>query len=54
VDGCCIYAIVIAAIQHLVLAAAAGGPCAGLSLKTPKDWEKAATALKRNVRGVYG
>ncbi|MGO7917535.1 TetR/AcrR family transcriptional regulator, partial [Rhizobium ruizarguesonis] len=47
-------AVVSAAIQHLVLAGAAGGQCAGLSLKTAKDWEKAATALKRSVRGVYG
>ncbi|XUR33906.1 AcrR family transcriptional regulator [Rhizobium leguminosarum bv. trifolii] len=54
VDAAAVNAIVIAAIQHLVLAAAAGGQCAGLSLKTPKDWEKAALALKRIVRGVYG
>ncbi|OWV73676.1 TetR family transcriptional regulator [Rhizobium sp. R339] len=54
VDTAAINAVIIAAIQHLVLAGAAGGQCAGLALKTPKDWEKAATALKRIVRGVYG
>ena len=54
VDAAAVNAILIAAIQHLVLAAASGGQCAGLSLKTQKDWEKAATALKRIVRGVYG
>jgi hypothetical protein len=54
VDATAVNAVIIAAIQHLVLAAAAGGQCAGLSLKTSKDWEKAATALKRIVRGVYG
>ncbi|WP_112902806.1 TetR/AcrR family transcriptional regulator [Rhizobium leguminosarum] len=54
VDAAAVNAVIIAAIQHLVLAAAAGGQCAGLSLKTSKDWEKAATALKRIVRGVYG
>ncbi|WP_064683529.1 TetR/AcrR family transcriptional regulator [Rhizobium bangladeshense] len=54
VDSAAVNAVVIAAIQHLVLAGAAGGQCAGLSLKTSKDWEKAATALKRLVRGVYG
>lgn len=54
VDAVAINAILIAAIQHLVLSASAGGQCAGLALKTPKDWEKAATALKRIVRGVYG
>ncbi|EJZ21344.1 transcriptional regulator protein, partial [Rhizobium sp. Pop5] len=54
VDAAAVNAVVIAAIQHLVLTGAAGGQCAGLSLKTPKDWEKAATALKRIVHGVYG
>jgi AcrR family transcriptional regulator len=54
VDAPAVNAILIAAIQHLVLSAAAGGQCAGLTLKTAKDWEKAATALKRLVRGVYG
>jgi AcrR family transcriptional regulator len=54
VDAAAVNAILIAAIQHLVLSASAGGQCAGLALKTPKDWEKAATALKRIVRGVYG
>ncbi|WP_042118314.1 TetR/AcrR family transcriptional regulator [Rhizobium etli] len=53
-DAAAVNAVVIAAIQHLVLSGAAGGRCAGLSLKTSKDWEKAATALKRLVRGVYG
>jgi hypothetical protein len=46
--------MIFAAIQHLVLSATVSGQCAGLPLKTPKDWEKAATALKRIVRGVYG
>ncbi|AJD40864.1 TetR/AcrR family transcriptional regulator [Rhizobium sp. SEMIA 4085] len=54
VDAAAVNAILIAAIQHLVLSASAGGQCVGLALKTPKDWEKAATALKRIVRGVYG
>jgi AcrR family transcriptional regulator len=54
VDAAAVNAILIAAIQHLVLSASAGGQCAGLALKTPKDWEQAATALKRIVRGVYG
>lgn len=54
IDATSVNAILIAAIQHLVLSAAAGGQCAGLPLKTAKDWDKAATALKRIVRGVYG
>ncbi|UWU16355.1 TetR/AcrR family transcriptional regulator [Rhizobium sullae] len=54
IDAAAVNAILIAAIQHLVLSASAGGQCAGLALKSAKDWEKAATALKRIVRGVYG
>jgi AcrR family transcriptional regulator len=54
VDPVAVNAILFGAIQHLVLAAASGGQCAGMSLKSPKDWEKAAIALKRLVRGVYG
>jgi hypothetical protein len=54
VDAVAINAILIAAIQHLVLSSSAGGQCAGLALKSVKDWDKAATALKRIVRGVYG
>jgi hypothetical protein len=46
--------MIFAAIQHIVLAAAVSDQCAGLALKNAKDWEKAATALKRVVRGVYG
>ncbi|WP_183899721.1 TetR/AcrR family transcriptional regulator [Rhizobium metallidurans] len=54
VDAIAVNAILIAAIQHIVLSASAGGQCAGLSLKAAKDWEKAEAALKRIVRGVYG
>lgn len=54
VDAVAINAILFGAVQHLVLSAATGGQCAGLALKTSKDWEKAAGALKRLVRGVYG
>lgn len=54
IDTAAVNALIFASIQHLVLSAAAGGQCAGLVLKNAKDWEKAATALKRLVRGVYG
>ena len=54
IDPAAVNALIFASIQHLVLSAAAGGQCAGLVLKNGKDWEKAATALKRLVRGVYG
>lgn len=54
VDAQAVNAMIFAAIQHIVLAAAVSDQCAGLALKNGKDWEKAATALKRIVRGVYG
>jgi AcrR family transcriptional regulator len=54
VDAVAVNAIILAAIQHLVLSAAIGGQCAGLPLKTDKDWDKAASAIKRIVRAVYG
>ena len=54
VDAQAVNAMIFAAIQHIVLAAAVSDQCAGLVLKNGKDWEKAATALKRIVRGVYG
>ncbi len=54
VDSQAVNAMIFAAIQHIVLAAAVSDQCAGLALKNAKDWEKAATALKRVVRGVYG
>jgi AcrR family transcriptional regulator len=54
VDAAAVNAMLFSAVQHLVLAASISGQCAGLALKTPKDWEKAAAALKRIVRGVYG
>jgi AcrR family transcriptional regulator len=54
VDASAINAIIIAAIQHLVLAAAIGEQCAGMPLKNQKDWDKATAGLKRIVRAVYG
>jgi len=54
VDAIAVNAIIFAAIQHLVLSAAIGGQCAGLPLKNDKDWDKAAAAIKRIVRAVYG
>ncbi|NLS19813.1 TetR/AcrR family transcriptional regulator [Rhizobium sp. P40RR-XXII] len=54
VDAQAVNAMIFAAIQHIVLASAVSDQCAGLALKNGKDWEKAATALKRIVRGVYG
>jgi AcrR family transcriptional regulator len=54
VDVVAVNALLIAAVQHLVLSAATSGQCAGLSLKTEKDWDKASVAVKRIVRCIYG
>jgi AcrR family transcriptional regulator len=54
VDVNAVNAVIIAAIQHLVLSAVTSGQFAGQPLKTKKDWEKVEAALKRVVRGVYG
>jgi len=54
IDAQAVNAMIFAAIQHAVLSAGVSDQCAGLALKNPKDWEKAASALKRIVRGVYG
>ncbi|NTF31614.1 TetR/AcrR family transcriptional regulator [Rhizobium skierniewicense] len=42
-----------AVIQHLVISSVISGQFAGVALKTPKDWDKIGTAVKRIVRGVY-
>lgn len=54
IDAQAVNAMIFAAIQHVVLSATVSNQCAGLVLKTARDWEKAAMALKRIVRGVYG
>ncbi len=53
-DTVTLNALVIAAIQQLVLASVTTGRFAGVSLKTEKDWDKVRAALKRLVHGVYG
>lgn len=53
-DTLSLNALVIAAIQQLVLASVTSGRFAGVSLKTEKDWDKVRGALKRLVHGVYG
>jgi len=54
VDTAAVNAVLFAAIQHLVISAATSGQFAGVPLKSDKDWDKIATAVKRLVRGVYG
>ncbi|MBD8689206.1 MULTISPECIES: TetR/AcrR family transcriptional regulator [unclassified Rhizobium] len=54
VDTATVNAVIFAAIQHLVISSVTSGQFAGVALKTPKDWDKIGTAVKRIVRGVYG
>lgn len=53
IDHFAINAMLIASVQHVVLAAATAKRFAGLELVTDKDWERVAQAIKKLVRGVY-
>jgi AcrR family transcriptional regulator len=54
VDATTTNAILFAAVQHLVISASVSGQFAGVALKTEKDWEKVAAAVRRLVRAIYG
>jgi hypothetical protein len=54
VDAPALNAILIAAIQHLVLAGAVAGRLSSLSLATPADWDRARAMLARIVRALCG
>jgi AcrR family transcriptional regulator len=54
VDATTTNALLFAAIQHMVISAAVGGQFAGVALKSAKDWDKVATAVRRLVRAIYG
>lgn len=53
VDHFALNAMLIAAIQHVVLAGATAQRFAGLELVTDKDWDRVVQAVKKLVRGVY-
>jgi AcrR family transcriptional regulator len=53
VDHVAVNALLLSAIQHLVLAGATAGRFAGLELATDKHWDRIMQAVKRLVRGVY-
>ncbi len=53
VDHFALNAMLLAAVQHVVLAGATAGRFAGLELAADKDWERVEQAVKRLVRGVY-
>jgi len=54
VDPAVMNAMLLASIQHLVIAGTTNGQFSGVSLKSDKDWDKIATAVKRVVRALYG
>jgi AcrR family transcriptional regulator len=53
VDAPAVNAVLIAAVQHLVLAGATSGRFTGLPLATEADWDRARTTLCRLIRTVY-
>jgi AcrR family transcriptional regulator len=54
VDAPALNAIVMAAIQHLVLASTTAGHFTGAPLKTQKDWDRIRAAVKALVVKIYG
>ena len=52
-DTASLNAVLIGAVQHVVLTGEASGRFAGRPLANEKDWAKAADAIRRLVRGVY-
>ncbi len=54
VDAPACNAILVAAVQHIVLAGAAAGQFSGLALRADDDWERLRKALKRTIRALYG
>lgn len=53
VDAPALNAIVMAAIQHLVLASVTAGHFTGALLKTEKDWDRIRAAVKALIAAVY-
>lgn len=53
VDAPAVNAVLIAAVQHLVLAGAVSGRFTGMPLATEADWDRAKATLGRLIRAVY-
>ena len=53
VDHFALNAVLLAAVQHVVLAGTTAGRFAGLELATARDWDRVTQAVKKLVRGVY-
>jgi AcrR family transcriptional regulator len=54
VDAAAANALLIAAIQHLVLASATTGQFSGLALRSEADWERVRETVRRAARALYG
>lgn len=53
IDAPAANALLIAAIQHLVLSAATAGSFSGLALATDGDWDRIRASLKRVIAALY-
>lgn len=53
VDPFAVNALLIGAVQHVVIAAEAAKGFAGVELATEKDWDRIGQAIRKLVRGVY-
>jgi AcrR family transcriptional regulator len=53
IDHLALNALLLAAVQHVVLAGEMAGRVGGLELASAKDWDRMMQAVKRLVRGVY-
>ena len=53
IDHFALNAMLLASVQHVVLAGASAKRFAGLELVSDKDWDRVAQAVKKLVRGVY-
>ena len=54
VDAPAINALLIAAVQHLVLASGVSGRFAGLALASEEDWERVRGTVRGMVRTIFG
>ena len=53
IDHLALNALLLASVQHVVLAGAMAGRFAGVELASSRDWDRTAQAIRKLVRGVY-
>lgn len=53
-DAAALNALLIGAVQHVVLAGSTAGSFAGVTLQSEEDWERMRDMLKRVVAALYG